>query len=463
MRITETLADALTQRPDLAPSERIVTRDGYLLGRNWIRSPGDNNETQGSLERAEALRMLEQEIVRLDTEIQALDQRLQAQRARRKTQEAARAQAQTQINQVGRERAALDSELNGARQRLNHFRERQQRLDEERQELVDTGARFTAEIESHRLNLHQALSEIDSLSERRDALLAERDQLRETLGEARKTQGRQRDELQRLTLSIRTARASRDLVQSALDRAEQQVSGLRERREALVEDMARDGDPLAEQRQALEAQLALRVQAESALTDTRNQMEALDQAVRAAEQRRQRLEQTITSLQQQSDQLRLARQEQVVLRRTQEEELASHERSPQQVLELLTEDQDTADVSTKAHELEQVRKRIQRLGNINLAAIDEYQEQAERLHYLEQQHADIQASLETLESAIRKIDRETRSRFKETFDQVNEGLQQLFPRVFGGGHAYLELTGEDMLDAAEEVADDMEDAAEGEY
>ncbi len=55
-------------------------------------------------------------------------------------------------------------------------------------------------------------------------------------------------------------------------------------------------------------------------------------------------------------------------------------------------------------------------------------------------------ALETLENAIRKIDRETRTRFKDTFDRVNSGLQELFPRVFGGGHAYLEMTGEDLLD-----------------
>jgi chromosome segregation protein len=90
--------------------------------------------------------------------------------------------------------------------------------------------------------------------------------------------------------------------------------------------------------------------------------------------------------------------------------------------------------------------RIQRLGPINLAAIDEFQEQSERLKYLDEQHADISSSLETLENAIRKIDRETRTRFKETFDKVNAGIKDLFPRLFGGGHAYLELTGEDLLD-----------------
>ncbi|MDP3814415.1 chromosome segregation SMC family protein, partial [Pseudomonas sp.] len=97
-------------------------------------------------------------------------------------------------------------------------------------------------------------------------------------------------------------------------------------------------------------------------------------------------------------------------------------------------------------ELERLAARIQRLGPINLAAIDEYQQQAERKRYLDAQNADLVEALDTLENVIRKIDKETRNRFKETFDQINGGLQALFPKVFGGGNAYLELTGEDLLD-----------------
>lgn len=99
-----------------------------------------------------------------------------------------------------------------------------------------------------------------------------------------------------------------------------------------------------------------------------------------------------------------------------------------------------------SEELEKIGNRIQRLGAINLAAIEEYQVQSERKTYLDSQHEDLMEALETLDSAIRRIDRETRQRFKETFDKVNGGLQALFPKVFGGGNAYLELTGEDLLE-----------------
>lgn len=97
--------------------------------------------------------------------------------------------------------------------------------------------------------------------------------------------------------------------------------------------------------------------------------------------------------------------------------------------------------------LEQIVQRIQRLGPINLVAIDEYAICLERKQYLDKQLEDLQAGLSTLDDAIAKIDKETRARFKETFDQVNGRFQELFPIIFGGGKAYLELTSDNLLEA----------------
>jgi chromosome segregation protein len=97
--------------------------------------------------------------------------------------------------------------------------------------------------------------------------------------------------------------------------------------------------------------------------------------------------------------------------------------------------------------LAETTEKIERLGQVNLAAIDEFKEQSERKEYLDRQFADLNDALATLEDAMRKIDRETRSRFQDTFDRVNAGLKDKFPRLFGGGHAYLELVGEDVLES----------------
>jgi chromosome segregation protein len=97
-------------------------------------------------------------------------------------------------------------------------------------------------------------------------------------------------------------------------------------------------------------------------------------------------------------------------------------------------------------QLIKLAKDIQMLGAINLAAIEEYESQFQRKSYLDQQDADLNNAITTLEAAIAKIDKESRHKFKLTFDQVNKDLQRLFPKVFGGGQAYLTLTGEDLLE-----------------
>jgi chromosome segregation protein len=96
-------------------------------------------------------------------------------------------------------------------------------------------------------------------------------------------------------------------------------------------------------------------------------------------------------------------------------------------------------------EVDRLQERITRLEPVNLAAIQEFEEEQKRKDYLDSQNDDLCSALSTLENAIAKIDRKTRTRFKDTFERVNKGVQELFPRLFGGGHAYLELTGEDLL------------------
>ena len=91
------------------------------------------------------------------------------------------------------------------------------------------------------------------------------------------------------------------------------------------------------------------------------------------------------------------------------------------------------------------QKQIDALGAINLAAIDELTDQQERKSYLDNQYNDLSKSVQTLESAITKIDQETKSKFKDIFDQINNNLNSFFTKIFGGGKAYLELTDNDLL------------------
>jgi chromosome segregation protein len=165
--------------------------------------------------------------------------------------------------------------------------------------------------------------------------------------------------------------------------------------------------------------------------------------MREQEHSRSTREHAIEALRDECSRIQIAAQEVKVRRQTLLEQIGE----TGFVLETLCEELATeADIDQWAAEVERLEQRISRLGPINLAAIDEFEEQSERKRYLDAQNADLAEALDTLQNAIRKIDRETRSRFKDTYDRVNAGFGRMFPRLFGGGHAVLEMTGEDLLD-----------------
>src|SRR5699024_3964131 len=157
---------------------------------------------------------------------------------------------------------------------------------------------------------------------------------------------------------------------------------------------------------------------------------------------RSQAEQRAQEVRAQLEQQRLSLQTLTVQKETFSQQLQAQQLDVHQLLEHLPAD---AQISVWEQQLSAVATRIERLGAINLAAIDEYRQQSERKTYLDAQNDDLVEALDTLENVIRKIDRETRNRFKETFDLINSGLQELFPKIIGGGHASLEMSGDDLL------------------
>src|SRR5262249_41687148 len=146
----------------------------------------------------------------------------------------------------------------------------------------------------------------------------------------------------------------------------------------------------------------------------------------------------------QMDQARLAAQESRVRREGIAEQFAGTGFDLAATTEALAPEADTLVWEDR---LTATRQSIEKLGQVNLPAIDELREQGERQTYLDRQFSDLRDALDTLDEAMRKIDKETRSRFEDTFNRINAGLKEKFPRLFGGGHAYLELVGDDVLSA----------------
>jgi chromosome segregation protein len=280
-------------------------------------------------------------------------------------------------------------------------------------------------------------------SEQREQLQARRDSLRERLDRVRQEARQHKDHAHQLAVRLGSIKAQHDSTRQALERLEMQSERLSERREQLSLNLEEGEAPLEELRLKLEELLERRMVVDEEMRTAKNALEDADRELRDAEKRRTQAEQQSQLLRGQLEQQRMEWQSLTVRRKTLEDQLHEDGYDLHGVLATLTSD---ANEKEAEEELERIAARIQRLGAINLAAIDEYQQQSERKRYLDAQNADLVEALETLENVIRKIDKETRNRFKETFDQINSGIQALFPKVFGGGSAYLELTGEDLLD-----------------
>lgn len=443
VRAAEDLQAALMIRTGLDAGESVVTRDGVWLGPNWVRVARGKNAAAGVLKRKQELAEV---TVQLDELIERVDALAEQQRDREASLTDLEAQRETLSRALAdhqRQYAELRSRISTSRMQIEQFASRRARIEEELAEIRQQQRLEQEQVAEARIVLQEALDSMEQDTRRREELMAERDRVRTELDVARQKARHTRDRLHELSMREQALSTQLNTVQEGLERLEVQVARLQERREQLLASASVEEDPSEELTLRLEEQLEKRLAVEQRLNEARRRLEGVEQGMREHEKRRGQLESLILDKRTELEQTRLQTQEVRTRSKTIAEQVVEQGYQLQALLEELGE---TANPQTWEEELERLAVRIQRLGAINLAAIEEFKSESERKTYLDAQNAELVEALETLENAIRKIDRETRTRFKETFDQINASLEELFPKVFGGGHAYLQLTGEDLLD-----------------
>ncbi|EKT4465750.1 chromosome segregation protein SMC [Pseudomonas putida] len=443
VRPVESLEQALALREGLGEGHSLVSRDGYWVGRHFLRVNRGGESQGGVLARGQEIERLGLEQRELEERLEHLDREVQARREQQRELEVQREQLHRRTQEASRQQGELKARLSAGRARAEQVALRQQRLGEELAELQEQRALEHEQLGEARLVLQEALEQMAQDTEQREQLMARRDTLREGLDRIRQEARQHKDHAHQLAVRLGSLRAQHDSTRQALERLELQAARLSERQEQLNLNLEEGEAPLEALRLKLEELLERRMGVDEEMRQARLHMDEADRELRDAERRRTQAEQQAQLLRGQLEQSRLESQGLDVRRKTLQEQLLADGYDLQGVLAAL--EPEASEQGTE-QELEQLDGRIQRLGAINLAAIEEYQQQSERKRYLDAQDADLVEALETLENVIRKIDKETRNRFKDTFDQINAGLQALFPKVFGGGSAYLELTGEDLLD-----------------
>ena len=443
VRAAESFDEAKRIAATLAPGESVVTREGEWLGRDWLRAARGGQAGSGVLARERELHALAETIQTLEAQIEELIARQEELKQANFDAERARDDAQRDLYFSHRQLSEIAGQIQSERGKLEAAQSRTARIDAELAELRVRIEQVDAEAREARGRLDTAVTRMGDQEELRLRLDGERRQFLERREDARAAAREVTDQAHQLALKMESKRSALASLEQSLGRMLQQLSTLESRKSELATQIATQSDPSAQLDAELRTYLDQRMLVDKQLIEARKALEACDLAFRALEQDRHRVERELSTEREKLSGVRLEEQSLRMRAESHAEAIAGAGFASESVAAELPPEANIADWEAKSADLEQ---KIRRLEPVNLAAIQEYAEQSTRKTYLDAQHGDLTQALETLEGAIKKIDRETRTRFKETFDKVNTGLQELFPRLFGGGHAYLELTGEDLLD-----------------
>lgn len=432
--------------PQLTSDQRIVTADGYLLGQGFLitKTEGAQSLVQLSKEQAQ----LAQNILDLQQSLQIRQDKMTDLAAILQQQRLQLTDGAQKLHQWQLDKATKSMQLSGLIEQVKARVEQQSKLD---------------------AALSTSLIDIERLSEQYELLAEQEMELDETLQAS--------EDIQRQLIQDTQADSVRhQALKGRITEVERQLSATATGLQAVTMRMAVSTEQIELQQVRVNELIHSR---ESVLTELAKvaQLSGVQNSVQLTEQ----LTQLLKQQHEQQQGLKEVRQQQSVLTDTlnsigikQKQELGKLEDLTQSLstlklrregikgqansqLEALQEQQiilseilgnlPAEGMPDKwQSDLDQIRQKIVRLGAINLAAIEEFEQQSERKSYLDHQDDDLNKGLATLEEAIRKIDKETRSRFKTTFDSVNEDLGRLFPKVFGGGRAYLALTDDDLLE-----------------
>ena len=438
------LDEGLTARSRLAPGESVITAQGVWLGPSWLHVRRGGAAEYGVLERERALAALGREIERTSEEEGARARAVRELSGELRSTEEAYAAAQRSLNEGHRRCAAMRSELSARTAEADQAARRSAGLAAE---LADIASRIEIEREqlaSAHEHLQHSSNELARLTVERAQCEDRRRERRGQLSLSRQRWQRMHDDAHALELRVEGMRSRLDASEEASEREQRRLEELEERVRALGDALAETEAPLAQATEMLDEKLARRASLEAVMREARAEVASVEGLMRRTDEERQRQVAEVQRERETLERLRVESQETLVLRKTVEERLDAAGQALDTLLARLGADVETG---AWADKLEVMERRIARLGPINLAAIEEHEQQAERKGYLDAQHADLEEALATLDAAMQKIDRETRTRFRETYERVNDGLGAMFPRLFGGGSAALQLTSEDVLGA----------------
>ena len=439
----DTEKEALSARKNLNPHEVIVTKDGCLFGRYWAQLPANNPDDIGILARERNIHDLENESS--DLSLITISSRKELEKT------------YADIEKITANEKSIIMSTDEVSQKLNHQRDQLQKLiselgihDHKFNDLshqlkeIDIKLKNDA-VGSEALStaLRLGLAELNEKEAETDRLTAAKSAIQQRVEDARKKWAELRDESHAKELTAQDLRAKLGNYKDVQDR---NISAREQSKEALANidnSISQMHTPIKDMTDTLEKQLSEKLNMDKELAALRVNLDLCNEKNQKSAKARTDAEALVGECKHGLENVRLEERTYAVKL---DELNTRFKETGENIEEALSAIEEKFELHEITSDIESLKVRLLRLEPINLAAIDEFNELSERKEYLDGQDTDLTDSLNTLKSAIRKIDIETKARFKDTYDKVNSKLQETFPVLFGGGQAYLEMTDDDLLE-----------------
>ncbi|KPH90147.1 chromosome segregation protein SMC [Pseudoalteromonas undina] len=421
----------------------VMDKQGALHGRNWHLSGEKNAENSlllmhKKLKQQETLFEQQQQAL---TDAHSTLEEHQAQAALITEQQNERKDT---IHQLAQQLAVATTRGDMLKAQADQHQQQVTKLQQQRQPLLEQQQQLS-ELLGEELDKNEQLAEqLEALAEELNQADSTRINSDEGYKQALNNAEQYKTQAHQANLNEQKVRSEWQLSQTKLNHAEQALTMAVEGTQELIEQIEALLIPEQELALSIEQLLVQHQQGEQTLVDIQQQLAQAKQELQNKQASLKTSQTELVALQEQHQKLSIEEQSLLIKAQAVLEPLSELNQNLKQVLAELP-----AELSLNAaqNQLAGVSNQLEQLGAVNLAAIDEFEQAKQRSDYLNNQLDDLTQALTALEGAIHKIDRETKTRFKSTFDQVNHDFGQLFPKVFGGGSAYLELTSDDLLES----------------
>lgn len=439
----ENINQALAARAKLNDHESIVTQDGIWLAKSWVRVAYDAKQKTGVLQRERQLSELNQTIKQEQENLSAQSTEFDKQKSTLITLEREYQELQQQLRLITKEYSEAQSKLSSKQAGLQHMREREQNLTQQIKLCEQNLQNETKQLETGRQNLEQVAVLKTNDDSARSEMTREREQIGQKLNLARNLANQKQQELNNNKMRLQVLQKQIDYLTQSLTRASQSIESSKERHSSIEVALAKNKEPLANLKQELQVQLERRLKLESDALVSKQQVSNVEYELTSLEKQYGSCQEEHEKIRDVLEKLRTDRAELQVRSSTYQEQIHELEFNLDELIASMPEE---ASITPWEEKLAHLSERIARLGLINLAAIEEFEKLGERKNYLDLQDQDLVSALNTLEDAIRKIDNETKDRFREAYESINTKFQELFPKIFNGGRAYLEQNSQNLLE-----------------